>query len=57
MRNPSPLVYWMLIGLAVIALAAPIVVGADGWLVPLIVFPILIAYAVFDRRLKAREDR
>jgi len=43
-------------GVLLVALLAPLIIGAEGWLVPLVVLPFAIAYLLFDRRTKHREE-
>jgi hypothetical protein len=59
MSPPSWMAYAIVGGVLIVSLIVPLIVGADGWVVPIIVLPFGIAYLVFDRRLKERrpEDR
>ena len=42
-------------GALVVSLATGIVGGDKYWLVPAAIWPIILVYFLFDRRLKARE--
>ena len=42
-------------GALLVSLAAGIVGGGQYWIVPAAIWPIILVYAVFDRRLKRRE--
>ena len=46
--------YTIVAGVLLVSLAAPLFVGGDGWVVPLIVLPFAIAYLVFDVLRKRR---
>ncbi len=48
--------YTVVAGVLLVALAAPLFIGGDGWIVPLIVAPFALAYLVFDflRRRRTR---
>jgi len=48
--------YTVVAGVLLVSLAAPLFIGGDGWIVPLIVLPFAIAYLVFDamRRRRSR---
>ena len=43
-------------GTVLASFLAPLFMGWDVWYVPLIVLPFGIAYLLFDRTLKGRED-
>ncbi len=43
-------------GVLLVSLLAPLFVGAEGWVVPLVVLPFAVAYLLFDRRTKHREQ-
>lgn len=47
--------YFLMAGLFIASLAFGIVGGGALWLVPVIVWPIVIIYAIWDRRAKQRE--
>ncbi len=47
--------YSVMSGSVLIALAAAIFGGGEYWIIPAIIIPIVVIYALVDRRLKARE--
>ena len=47
--------YFVMAGALVLSLGAAIIGGGSYWLIPLIMWPLVGIYFVFDRRLKARE--
>ncbi len=47
--------YFVMGGSVLIALAAGIFGGGEYWIIPAIIVPIVLIYAIVDRRLKARE--
>jgi hypothetical protein len=47
--------YSIIGGVMLASLLAPLIIGADGWIVPLVVLPFCLVYAVIDRRLRRRE--
>ena len=49
--------YSVMAGAILVALAVAIFGGGEFWIVPAIIVPVVIVYAVFDRRMKARESR
>ncbi len=49
--------YFLMAGLLIATLAFGIVGGGAFWLVPAIIWPIVIIYAIWDRRAKQREGR
>jgi hypothetical protein len=49
--------YVIIGGVVLISLLAPLFVGSEGWVVPLAVVPFAIFYALYDRTLRAREER
>jgi hypothetical protein len=53
----SVLPYSIMIGAVVLSLVAGIAGGGKYWLVPAIIIPIIAVYALFDRRLKQREEQ
>jgi len=57
MTAPSYMAYVIIAGVVLIALLAPLFVGAEGWVVPLAVLPFALFYALFDRTLRQREER
>ena len=57
MTAPSYMAYVIIGGVVLISLLAPLFVGAEGWVVPLAVLPFAIFYALYDRTLRAREER
>ncbi len=47
--------YFVMAGSVLVALATAIFGGGEYWIIPAIIIPIVVAYGVVDRRLKARE--
>ncbi len=47
--------YFVMGGSVLIALAAAIAGGGEYWIIPALIIPIVVIYAVVDRRLKSRE--
>lgn len=47
--------YTLVLGVLVVSLAAPLFIGGDGWIVPIVALPFALAYLVFDavRRKRA----
>lgn len=56
MTPPSALAYWIIGGVLLAALIAPLIIGKDGWIVPLVVLPFALIYAVVDRRMRDRQS-
>jgi hypothetical protein len=54
MTAPTALAYWIIGGVLLASLVAPAVIGRDGWIVPLLVLPFCLAYAIADRRMRNR---
>ncbi len=48
--------YAVVVGVLLVSLAAPLFIGGDGWIVPIIVLPFALGYLVFDamRRKRSR---
>jgi hypothetical protein len=46
--------YTVVLGVMLVALAAPLFIGGDGWIVPIAVAPFALAYLVFDTLRKRR---
>jgi hypothetical protein len=46
--------YTVVAGVLLVSLAAPLFIGSEGWVVPLIVLPFALAYLVFDAMRKKR---
>ena len=46
--------YTVVAGVLLVSLAAPLFIGGDGWIVPIIVLPFAVAYVVFDFLRKRR---
>jgi hypothetical protein len=46
--------YTVVAGVLLVSLAAPLFIGADGWIVPIVVLPFAVAYLVFDALRKKR---
>jgi hypothetical protein len=57
MTAPSALAYWIIGGVLAASLLAPLVIGSDGWIVPLVVLPLCLVYAVADRQMRRRGRR
>ncbi|CAA9486732.1 MAG: hypothetical protein AVDCRST_MAG85-989 [uncultured Solirubrobacteraceae bacterium] len=55
MTPPTALAYWIIGGVFLASLIAPLIIGKDGWIVPLVVLPFAVIYAVFDRRMRSRQ--
>ena len=55
MTAPTALAYWIIGGVLVASLLAPAIIGADGWIVPLVVLPFGLIYAAYDKRLRDKE--
>jgi hypothetical protein len=53
--------YTVVAGVLLVSLAAPLFIGGDGWVVPLVVLPFALAYLAFDvlrkRRSRGAPDR
>ena len=49
--------YFVMAGAVLVSLAVAIIGGGAFWIIPAIIVPVVIGYAVLDRRLKAREGR
>ena len=47
--------YYVMAGLLMASLAIALVGGGDSWLVPAVIWPMVIAYALWDRRARRRE--
>jgi hypothetical protein len=48
--------YFIMAGALLVSLGAAIVGGGQYWIVPGAIWPIILVYFVFDRRLKQRES-
>lgn len=55
MTAPTALAYWIIGGVLAASLLAPLIIGSDGWIVPLVVLPFGLVYAAIDRRLREKE--
>ncbi len=55
MSAPSYMAYVIIGGVVLLALLAPLFVGADAWIVPVAVIPFAVVYALYDRSLARRE--
>ncbi len=55
MTAPTALAYWIIGGVLATALLAPLIIGKDGWIVPLATIPFCLVYALIDRKLRASE--
>ena len=55
MTAPTALAYWIIGGVLLASLLAPLIIGVEGWAVPLIVLPFCLVYAAIDRRLRDKE--
>jgi hypothetical protein len=47
--------YFIMAGALLVSLGAAIYGGGEYWLIPAAIWPIIIIYFFFDRRLKQRE--
>ena len=47
--------YAIIGGVIVVALFVPLIIGAEGWVVPVAVIPFAIIYALLDRRMRKRD--
>lgn len=56
MTAPSYMAYTIIGGVLLASLLAPLIIGADGWIVPLVVLPFCVVYALVDRRLRRRQE-
>ena len=48
--------YTIVAGVLLVSLVAPLFIGPDGWVVPLVVLPFAVAYLVFDFLRKKRSS-
>ena len=55
MTAPTALAYWIIGGVLAASLLAPLIIGKDGWIVPLAVIPFGLIYAAIDKKLRDRE--
>jgi hypothetical protein len=56
MTAPSAIAYYIVGGVLLVSLLAPAMLGwSEAWFVPLAILPLGAAYAVLDRRLRAKE--
>ena len=55
MSAPNLIAYGIVGGVLLVSLLAPLFIGADGWIVPLITLLFAVPYLMYDRRLAARE--
>ncbi len=46
----------IMIGAILLSVATGIIGGGRFWIVPAVILPIILVYAVVDRRLKQKED-
>ena len=56
MSPPSWMAYAIIGGVILVALFVPLIIGAEGWVVPVAVIPFAIIYALFDRRMRKRAE-
>jgi hypothetical protein len=47
--------YFIMAGALLVSLGAGIAGGGQYWIVPAVIWPIILVYFLFDRRLKQRE--
>lgn len=40
--------YTVVLGVMLVALASPLFIGSDGWIVPIVVLPFALVYLGFD---------
>ena len=55
MTAPTALAYWIIGGDLLTSLLAPLILGSDGWLVPLATLPFCVLYAGIDKWLRDKE--
>jgi uncharacterized membrane protein YoaK (UPF0700 family) len=48
--------YFIMAGALIVSLAAALIGGGNYWFVPAAIWPVILVYFVFDRRLKQRES-
>jgi hypothetical protein len=56
MSAPNFIAYFIVGGVLLVSLLAPIFIGRDGWIVPLITLLFAVPYLLYDRKLAARGD-
>jgi hypothetical protein len=49
--------YVIIAGVVLMSLLAPLFVGKEAWITPILVIPFAIFYALYDRTLRQREER
>jgi hypothetical protein len=42
-------------GVVLVSLVVPLIIGGDGWFVPLVVLPFAAIYLLFDQRMRKRQ--
>ena len=55
MTAPTALAYWIIGGVLAASFIAPLIIGAEGWVVPVVVLPFALVYALVDKRLRDKE--
>jgi len=48
--------YFIMAGALIVSLGAALIGGGSYWFVPAAIWPVILVYFVFDRRLKQRES-
>ncbi len=48
--------YTVVLGVMLVALASPLFIGGDGWIVPIVVLPFALVYLAFDFARKRRSS-
>ena len=55
MTAPTALAYWIIGGVIAAAMLAPLIIGKDGWIVPIAGLPFGLIYAAVDKKLRDKE--
>jgi hypothetical protein len=55
MTAPTALAYWIIGGVLAASFLAPLIIGSDGWVVPVAVLPFCLVYAAIDKKLRDKE--
>ena len=56
MSAPNFIAYAIVGGVMLVSLLAPLFIGSDGWIVPLITLLFAIPYLLYDRKLARSEQ-
>jgi hypothetical protein len=57
MSAPNFIAYGIVGGVLLVSLLAPLFIGADGWIVPVITLLFAVPYLLYDRKLAEKEAR